>query len=377
MIKVGITGQAGFIGTHIYNFFGLKKEEVTRIPFEDHYFADTSLLENFVRQCDVIIHLAALNRHNDPKEIYETNIRLVNQLIAALENTASKPYVLFSSSTQEERDNVFGQSKREGRELLTAWAQKNNALFTGLVIPNVFGPFGNPYYNSVVATFCHQLTHGEQPRIEIDATLKLIYIGELVQLIYDLITHSLHLSVTPSTRLSVQHTSEHKVSEILEFITTFRASYFEKGLFPELKDRFEINLFNTFRCYMDIASHFPVNLTMNTDERGSFVETVKTRLGGQISFSTTKPGITRGNHFHTRKIERFAVIRGKARIQLRRIGTNEMLNFDLDGSQPGYVDMPVWYTHNITNTGADELYTIFWINEFFDPNDPDTYYEIV
>ena len=116
---------------------------------------------------------------------------------------------------------------------------------------------------------------------------------------------------------------------------------------------------------------------MNTDDRGSFVETVKTQLGGQVSFSTTKPGITRGNHFHTRKIERFAVIRGKARIQLRRIGTKEVMNFDLDGSQPGYVDMPVWYTHNITNTGTEELYTIFWINEFFDPNDPDTYYEIV
>jgi UDP-2-acetamido-2,6-beta-L-arabino-hexul-4-ose reductase len=304
-------------------------------------------------------------------------MRLVNQLINAMELTGSKPYVLFSSSTQEERDNVFGQSKREGRELLTAWAERNNALFTGLVIPNVFGPFGNPYYNSVVATFCHQVTHGEQPRIEVDATLKLIYIGELVQLIYDLITRSLRLSITPSSRLPVQHTSEHKVSEILELITTYKSSYFEKGLFPELKDSFEINLFNTFRCYMNIGTHFPVSLTMNTDERGTFVETVKTQLGGQVSFSTTKPGITRGNHFHTRKIERFAVIKGKARIQLRRIGTQEVMNFDLDGSQPGYVDMPVWYTHNITNTGTGELYTIFWINEFFDPKDPDTFYEIV
>lgn len=377
MIKIGITGQSGFIGTHLFNFFGLKKEEVTRIPFEDHYFADQSLLENFVRQCDVIIHLAALNRHNDPGEIYATNIRLVNQLIAAMEITRSKPYVLFSSSTQEEWDNVFGKSKREGRELLTGWAERNNARFTGLVIPNVFGPFGNPYYNSVVATFCHQLTHGEQTRIDVDATLKLIYIGELVQLIYDLITQSLLHHVTPSPRLTVPHTSEHKVSQLLELISAFKTSYFEKGLFPELKNRFEVNLFNTFRCYMDIAGHFPVSLTKNTDERGSFVETVKTELGGQVSFSTTKPGITRGNHFHTRKIERFAVIRGKARIQLRRIGTNDVMNFDLDGSQPGYVDMPVWYTHNITNTGSEELYTIFWINEFFDPKDPDTYFEIV
>ena len=128
---------------------------------------------------------------------------------------------------------------------------------------------------------------------------------------------------------------------------------------------------------MDIPGHYPVKLSINTDDRGTFVETIKTQLGGQVSFSTTKPGITRGNHFHTRKIERFAVIKGKARIQLRRIGTNEVINFDLDGNEPSYVDMPIWYTHNITNTGEDELYTIFWINEFFDPNDPDTYFEEV
>ena len=128
---------------------------------------------------------------------------------------------------------------------------------------------------------------------------------------------------------------------------------------------------------MDIPNHYPVKLVMNTDDRGTFVETIKSRLGGQVSFSTTKPGITRGNHFHTRKIERFAVIKGKARIQLRRIGTDKIINFDLDGSQPSYVDMPIWYTHNITNIGDDELYTIFWINEFFDPGDPDTFFEKV
>jgi UDP-2-acetamido-2,6-beta-L-arabino-hexul-4-ose reductase len=118
-------------------------------------------------------------------------------------------------------------------------------------------------------------------------------------------------------------------------------------------------------------------LKLNTDDRGSFVETVKLNSGGQISFSTTKPGITRGNHFHTRKAERFAVIKGKARIQLRRIGTDEVLNFYLDGDNPSFVDMPVWYTHNITNIGNEEVYTIFWISEFFDPNDPDTYFEEV
>jgi UDP-2-acetamido-2,6-beta-L-arabino-hexul-4-ose reductase len=128
---------------------------------------------------------------------------------------------------------------------------------------------------------------------------------------------------------------------------------------------------------MDIGNHYPVKLKKNTDQRGSFVETIKSVPGGQVSFSTTKSGITRGNHYHTRKIERFAVIHGQARIQLRRIGTTEVLNFDLSGDEPSYVDMPVWFTHNITNTGTDELLTIFWINEFFDAADPDTFFESV
>jgi UDP-2-acetamido-2,6-beta-L-arabino-hexul-4-ose reductase len=382
MIKIGITGQTGFIGTHLYNFFGLIPDAVTRIPFEDSFFANPALLENFVSQCAVVIHLAALNRHNDPQTIYDTNILLVHKLITAMDNTGSKPHVLFASSTQEERDNAFGRSKREGRELLAAWAEKNKTPFTGLIIPNVFGPFGNPYYNSVVATFCHQVTHGEQPKIEIDATLKLIYIGELVQLVWEAITTqnpspTCPSSLVPRPNHPLPNTSQRKVSEILELINKFKADYYDKGIFPELCDTFERDLFNTFRCYMDIPKHYPVKLAKNTDDRGSFVETIKSQVGGQVSFSTTKPGITRGNHFHTRKIERFVVIKGKARIQLRRIGTTEVLNFDLDGHKPSYVDMPIWYTHNITNTGDEDLYTIFWINEFYDSNDPDTFLEVV
>lgn len=372
MLHIGITGQTGFIGTHLYNFFGLKKEEFIRIPFEDNYFDNTSKLEEFVHECDVIIHLAALNRHNDPQTIYDTNILLVKKLLNALDSTGSKPHIIFSSSTQEERDNLFGKSKREGRQLIAEWAQKNNTPFTGLVIPNVFGPFGNPYYNSVVATFSHQLTHNEQPKIEIDAELKIIYISELVRVFYDAIKN-----ITDNPDFRIQHTREIKVTEILRLLEGFKESYFEKGIFPNLDDSFERNLFNTFVCYMDIGNHFPVKLKQSIDDRGSFVETIKLNSGGQVSFSTTKPGITRGNHFHTRKAERFAVIKGKATIQLRRIGTDRILNFDLDGNEPAYVDMPVWYTHNITNTGSEDLYTIFWINEFFDQDDPDTYFEMV
>lgn len=373
MIKrVGITGQSGFVGTHLFNFLNLKKEEIELVSFKDEFFDDNGILSDWVKKCDVIVHLAAMNRHNDPEVLYKTNIELVKKLICAMEETNSTPLVLFSSSSQEDRENLYGKSKKEGRQLLIDWAEKNNSKFTGMVIPNVFGPFGNPFYNSVVATFCHQLANGIEPKIEIDADLKLIYINELVSEIYNLIKNEVS-----NNEYRIKHTSEQKVSEILEQLKNYKLLYLEKGIIPVLPDSFSINLFNTFRNYCNIPEQFPVSLTKHRDNRGDFIEVAKLGLGGQISFSTTKPEITRGNHFHTRKIERFIVIKGRAVIKLRRIGTEEVLEYHLNGDQPSYVDMPVWYTHNITNIGEDELITIFWINEIFDPNDQDTYFEAV
>lgn len=371
MLKIGITGQSGFIGSHLSNYLGLQ-EGVERIHFDHDSFKDQELLQNFVKQCDVIVHLAAMNRHTDPEVIHNTNIKLVQLLIHAMEAEKLAPHIIFSSSTQEEKDNLYGKSKREGRKLLSQWAEKSKANFTGLIIPNVFGPFGKPYYNSVVATFCHQLTHNEIPHIKVDIHLSLIYVGELVAEIWKIVKGKKH-----QPELLLKATSEIKVSEILKFLEGYKSQYFENNILPVIQNKFELNLFNTFRSYIDPSKHFPVLLKKNTDDRGTFVETVKTMIGGQFSFSTTHPGITRGNHFHTRKIERFVVIKGKAVIELRKIGTSEVLRFELDGEQPAFVDMPVWYSHNIINTGSEDLLTLFWINEFFDPNDPDTYFEKV
>ncbi len=371
-LRVGITGQAGFIGTHLFNTLRLSPGKYRLQPFEDGYFQQPDALRDWVAGCDVIVHLAAMNRHGDPQVIYDTNLALVRKLIDAMEAAGAVPGVIFASSTQEERDNPYGRSKREGRALLAGWAARHGAVFTGLVIPNVFGPFGLPYYNSAIATFSHQLTHGEAPHIDIDGHLKLIYVGELAAAILQVIDERTDASLLP-----VAHTAERQVSDILRTLLRFKETYFERGEIPLLNHLFELQLFNTFRCFIDPGSHFPVPMTLKTDERGSFVETVREATGGQCSFSTTRPGVTRGNHFHTRKIERFAVIRGKACIRLRRIGTGEVLEFFLSGEAPAYVDMPVWYTHNITNTGDDDLYTLFWINEPFDPADPDTYPETV
>lgn len=370
-MRIGITGQSGFIGTHMYNFFGLQ-EEIERVPFKDEYFESEAELRNFVRSCDVIVHLAAMNRHEDPLVIYDINISLVKKLIASMEKEEVTPYVLFSSSIQEKQYNLYGKSKRDGRVLFENWASKSGAKFTAMIIPNVFGPFGKPNYNSVVATFCNKLTHGEQPEIHVDGNVKLIYVQELVNEFYRVI-----IGEIDGNSFVVLHTSEVKVSDILKLLEYYKETYFEKHVFPKLNSSFETNLYNTFRSYIDLNERFPVKFIKHTDNRGSFVEIVKLEMGGQVSFSTTVPGVTRGNHYHTRKIERFAVIKGKALIQLRRIGTDEVLDFYLDGDKTAFVDMPVWYTHNIKNIGDQELYTIFWINEQFDPEDPDTYFEEV
>jgi UDP-2-acetamido-2,6-beta-L-arabino-hexul-4-ose reductase len=369
MIKIGITGQHGFVGTHLYNTLGLIPDKFELIEFKRGYFDNEIALDSFVSECDTIVHLAAMNRHTDPQVIYDTNIYLVKNLVASLERTGKKPHILLSSSSQEEKDNLYGKSKKEGRGLLMNWASKVGAVFTGLIIPNVFGPFGHPYYNSVVATFSHQVANNETPKIDVDGQLKLIYVGELVSEIISAIQERKN-----EEKLVVNHTSEAKVSEVLALLQNYKEQYQVKGEIPSITTNFELNLFNTFRCYMDIKNHFPIKFKQHTDPRGSFVEVIRLGIGGQVSFSTTVPGITRGNHYHTRKIERFAVIKGKALIQLRRIGTDEVLDFYLDGDEPSYVDMPIWYTHNIKNIGNEILYTNFWINETYNPEDPDTYF---
>jgi UDP-2-acetamido-2,6-beta-L-arabino-hexul-4-ose reductase len=372
MLKVGVTGQAGFIGSHLYNTLGLFPQEFSRIDFKREYLYDNQLLDDFILQCDVIVHLAAMNRHKDVQVIYNTNIDIVKKVIESLERTGSKPHVLISSSSQEDLDNLYGQSKKEGRELLASWAAKTGATFTGLLIPNVFGPFGKPMYNSVIATFSHLLARGGVPKIEVDGDLKLIYVGEVVSQILNNIR-----AKTNDALCIMRHTSEAKVSGILNILKYYKEVYQERGEIPMLSNTFEINMFNTYRSYIDIKNYFPIKFTQHSDLRGTFVEVIRLAVGGQVSFSTTVPGITRGNHFHTRKIERFAVIKGKALIQLRKIGTNEVIDFYLDGNEPAYVDIPIWYAHNIKNIGDEVLYTNFWINEFFDLKDPDTYLENV
>jgi len=368
LLKVGITGQSGFIGYHLTRYLCLHSDEIEIVPFDASDFQDQDQLMQFVRQCDAIVHLAAMNRGSDD-DVYATNVRLVEQLIEALEGAGCSPHVIFSSSTQEERDNAYGRSKREGACLLSAWAERNNARATSLVIPNVFGPFGRPFYNSVVATFCHQLTHDQEPEIKVDASLPLIYVQDLAREIFGVIKGAYDLPV-----VYLDATAEMKVSDILARLCEFKEWYLDHHIIPDLNGPFDTVLFNTFRSFIE-PDHFPVYPEVHADDRGHLAEVLKERSGGQVFFSVTKPGITRGNHFHMRKIERFCVIQGEAVIRLRKIGTDRTIEYHVDGSKPSFVDMPIYYTHNITNVGTTDVLTLFWTNELFDPADPDTFYE--
>lgn len=371
-IKVGITGQHGFVGSHLARHLGLVPEKFELVEFNRSYFDSEDVLDKFVLQCDAIVHLAAMNRHDDQQVLYDINVLLATTLISSLKRTGSKSHVLFSSSTQEAKDNFYGKSKREGARLFSDWAINQGGKFTSLVIPNVFGPFGKPFYNSVVATFCHQLVSGQEPMVNGNGEVNLIFVAELAEEIIKQIEKEENIN-TFDRSVSVAHTYSIGVFDLFQKILHFKKHYLEEGTIPSLSTSFEINLFNTFRSFIDHSTFFPRKYQLHTDARGSFVELIRLGSGGQVSYSTTAPGILRGNHYHTRKIERFSVISGEAKIELRKIGTDEVLTFSLTGDKPSYVDMPIWYTHNISNIGVTELVTVFWINEIYDPEDADTY----
>jgi UDP-2-acetamido-2,6-beta-L-arabino-hexul-4-ose reductase len=214
------------------------------------------------------------------------------------------------------------------------------------------------------------LIDGESPKIIEDKKISLIYVSDFIDKIFSLISKESEVNIEDITY-------ETNVSSILSKLEIFNDIYFKKGKIPDLNNHFDISLFNTFRSYINHKKYFPIFHIMHNDERGSFSELVRSYSKGQASFSTTKKNVVRGNHYHTRKIERFSVISGKAKIEIREILSDNIISYVLDGNTPSYIDMPIWYTHNIKNIGSDDLLTMFWVNEHYEDNDSDTYIEKV
>lgn len=365
-IRIGITGAGGFLGWHLRCHLHADPS-LAVVACDRESFADSAFMQRFVSECDVIVHIAGANRGQDD-EIGVANVSLAERLAEFLRKSGAKPHVVYTSSVHIERDTPYGRSKLQAGQILSSWAAIAGAPFLELVLPNIFGECGRPFYNSVVATFCRQLADGVTPTVHVDAEIELMHAQEVAAEISNSIRHT----IVGVRRCVGQRTT---VTELLRRLTMIDEEY-RASVVPSLQERFNLNLFNTFRSYL-FPAHYPVRFIVNSDARGHLFECVRSLHGGQCFVSTTKPGITRGNHYHTRKFERFAVIQGQAIIRIRKLLGSAVHEFRVSGDQPSLVDMPTLHTHSIENIGTSELVTLFWSHEFFDRGDPDTFFEKV
>jgi UDP-2-acetamido-2,6-beta-L-arabino-hexul-4-ose reductase len=366
MTTIGVTGANGFLGWHLRSHLKPQPDMAVSSAGRE-VFADAAKLRAFVGGCDAIAHFAGVNRGED-SEVETGNITIARALAQALEATGSRPHVVYANSIHQDRDTAYGRGKRQGAGLLAAWAAAAGARFTDLVLPHVYGEGGLPDYNSVVATFCHQLARGETPRVVNDGDLELVHAQEVAANVVACIRQARTGKVgLKGARL--------RVSELLGRLQSLASSYGNQVI-PRLESELDLGLFNAYRACL-FPGHYPVALKLHSDARGTLFEGVKTGHGGQCFVSTTLPGVTRGNHYHRRKVERFLVLRGEAIIRLRKLLFPEVHEFRVSGAAPCYIDMPTFHTHDITNIGAAELVTLFWTHEIYDPDDPDTYAEKV
>jgi UDP-2-acetamido-2,6-beta-L-arabino-hexul-4-ose reductase len=329
-------------------------------------FDDLSALRDLVHRTDWLVHLAGQNRGEDAS-LSATNRQLamaVSEMVA----TAPRPVsIVYASSIHIERDTAYARSKREVGSILTAAAERSGGTCATVVFPHIFGERARPFYNSVVATFCHQLANGEQPTIVENGDLELLHAQKAADVILNCIRGS---------KIDL-HPAGHRI-DVATLLGRLRAlsTLYRDNVLPDIRDPLELELFNTYRHYL-FPRQYPRALKIVGDKRGELFEAVRSLNGGQAFLSSTHPGITRGNHFHKRKFERFLVLTGRARIRMRRLFDAEAHSFEVSGDSPCVIDMPTMHTHNITNTGDTDLVTMFWSSEVFDPNDPDTYAETV
>ena len=364
MTRIAITGSNGFLGWHLRSALAERGADVVRVEMGAAF--DLSAASNSISGADRVIHLAGVNRGSDV-EVADGNVLFATQLAEAIRGAAAAPRsIAFANSTQSTNGSVYGEAKARAGHVLADAAAAVDATFDDVLLPNLFGEHGRPFYNAVTSTFSHLIANGETPTVENDKILTLLH----VQNAADLLTGTTPLAVQANLETEIA------VSQLLQKLTTISAVY-SRGEIPDVAADFDRDLFNTYRSFT-FPAHAPVRLTRHADARGSFFEIIRTYGGtGQSSFSTTEPGISRGDHFHRRKIERFTVLSGTATISLRKMFTDDVIEFNVTGDSPAAVDMPTMWSHKITNVGAEPLYTSFWTNDIFNPDSPDTIAEAV
>ena len=365
-MKVLITGANGLVGKNLRSELTLHEDVEVFCYDMDSTPED---LDKYTKECDFVFHLAGVNRPQDPKEFMEGNFGFTSTLLDKLKEHKNKAPIMISSSIQAELDNDYGKSKKAGEDLLFKYGKDNKVKVYVYRFPNLFGKWCRPNYNSVIATFCNNVATNQEITVNDETKeLTLAYIDdvceEIVKCIEDKPTKEGNFCKVPVTYTRT-------LGYIANLIKSFKDN--DRGIMvPSTGDEFTKKLYATYVSYVPL-NEMVVDLTEHRDNRGVFCELVRTKEAGQVSVSTTNPGIVRGGHYHHTKMERFIVIKGKAKIKFEHVLTHETYEFEVSGDKLQYVNIPVGYQHCINNVGDEELILILWANELFDPSRPDTF----
>lgn len=361
-MRVVLTGAHGFLGWHTRLRLHALGHDVVPVGR-----ADWDALGAVVRGADAVVHVAGVNRGDDT-DVEQGNVRLARDLAAALPGASAGVRVVYADSIQAGNGTPYGTGKATAAEVLAHATAQVGGSMCDVLLPNLFGEHGRPAYNSFVATFVHEVLQDRAPAVE-DREITLLHAQGAAQALVEALGPQVGGRAEPAGTPTT-------VADVLVTLQRLDAVY-RTGDMPALTTPLDRDLFNTLRA-ASFSERQPIRLTPRSDARGHLVEVVRAHGGeGQTFVSSTRPGVTRGEHFHLRKVERFVVVGGEARISLRRVFDRAVVSFDVDGTDPVAIDMPTGWAHNITNVGQGDLTTLFWTNELFDPAAPDTWPEPV
>ena len=366
-MRILVTGAKGFVGKNL--IAELKNKNNTEI-YECDIETTDSELEEYTKKCEFVFHLAGVNRPQNEEEFMKGNFGFTSILLEKLQKHNNKSTVVITSSIQAKLDNPYGKSKKAGEDLMFAYAKQTGAKAIVYRLPNVFGKWCRPNYNSAVATFCNNIARDLPITVnDPNVVMNLVYIDDVVQELIDALEGKEHMQ-DEFAYIPTVHTV--KLGEIVEIIKSFKASRKDLML-PNMKDEFSKKLYSTYLSYLP-EDEFNYQLKMNVDNRGSFTEMFKTEERGQVSVNISKPGIIKGNHWHNTKNEKFIVVSGTGVIRFRKVDSDKVIEYHVSGEKLEVIDIPVGYTHNIENVGDTDMVTIMWANELFNPDKPDTYF---